>query len=61
LSTVADGEDGLVEVEGVLEEKLVNSGAGRVGRGALGEGVLAVSLRVNIEVAAGQKDTLHAG
>jgi len=31
LHSAADGEDGLVETEGVLEEKLVDGGAGWVG------------------------------
>jgi hypothetical protein len=36
LGALADGEDGLVEVEGVLDEELVDGGAGGVGVAALG-------------------------
>jgi hypothetical protein len=49
-----------VEAEGVLEQEFVDGGAGWVWRVALGERGLAVSLRVDIEVAAGKKHRLHA-
>jgi hypothetical protein len=58
LHAIADGEDGLVEAEGFLEEQLVNGCSGGVGRGALGNGDFAVTLRVHVEVAAGQKHSL---
>jgi len=58
LCAVADGEDGLVEIEGVLEQELVDGGAGSVGRPAGGDRFFVVALRVDVEAAAGKKDTL---
>ena len=54
----ADGEDGLVEVVGVLEEEFVDVFAGGVGGIALGDGVVAVLLRVDVGGAAGEQDGL---
>ena len=54
LEAEADGEDGLVEVVGVLEEEFVDVFAGGVGGGALGDGVVAVFLRVDVGGGAGE-------
>ena len=59
LSTVADGQDRLVEVEGVLKQQLIHGGPGRVGLAALGNWIFAKSLWVNIVAAARQQDSLH--
>jgi hypothetical protein len=58
LDAEADGEDGLVEIVGVLEEELIDVFAGAVGGGALGDRILAVFLRVYVGWAAGKKDGL---
>jgi len=58
LQAEADGEDGLVEVMGVLNEELVYIFAGGVGGAALGDGVLAVLLGVDVGGAAGEEDGL---
>jgi hypothetical protein len=58
LHAEADGEDGLVEVVGVLNEKLVDVFAGVVGGGALGDGVLPVLVGVDVGGAAGKEDGL---
>jgi hypothetical protein len=61
LQALTDGEDRLVEVEGVLQEELVNGGAWCVGRRALGDAGLTVFLRVDVGGAAGKKDSLDGG
>ena len=61
LHAVADGQDRLVEIEGILEEQLIDGGAGRVGLTALGDRIFAISLRIHIVSAAGQQNSLHAG
>ena len=61
LEALADGEDGLVEVEGVLEEEFVDGGAGIVGRGGVGAGGFAVFLGVDVGGGAGQEDALDGG
>jgi len=61
LRAAADGQNRLVEVEGVLQEELIDGGAGWVGLATFGEHSLAVSLRIYIEFAAGQKHSLDPG
>jgi len=58
---MADGENRLVKVEGVLEHKLIHCSAGRVSFAALGDWIFAISLRVYIEAAAGEQDPVHPG
>ncbi len=58
LDTEADGEDGLVEVMGVLDEEFVDVFAGGIGGGALGDGFLAVLVGVDVGGAAGEEDGL---
>ena len=58
LGAEADGEEGFVEVVGVLDEEFVDVLAGGVGGGALGDGVLAVLVRVDVGCAAGEEDAL---
>ena len=48
-----------MEVEGVLQEQLVDGGAGGVGLTALGNWIFAISLWVNVVGAAGQQNSLH--
>jgi hypothetical protein len=48
-----------VEIEGVLEQKLVNGGSGGIRLTALRNRIFAISLRVHIKLAARQKHTLH--
>jgi hypothetical protein len=59
LHSLADGEKGLVEVEGVLEQKLVNGGSGRIWLATFRNRIFAISLRVHIKLAAGKKHSLH--
>jgi hypothetical protein len=59
LHAVADGENGLVEVEGVLEQELVNGGSGRVGLTTFWNSIFSVSLWIDIKLAAGQENTLN--
>jgi hypothetical protein len=54
LRSEADGEEGLVEVVGILDEELVNIFAGRIGRIALRNGVLTVFVRIDIGRRAGE-------
>jgi hypothetical protein len=58
LDAEADGEDWLIEVVGILEEELIDVFARVVGRGALGDGVLAIFVRVDVSGTAGKKDGL---
>ena len=58
LGAEADGEEGFVEVVGVLDEEFVYVFAGGVGWGALGDGVLAVFVGVDVGSAAGEEDGL---
>ncbi len=60
LGAEADAEQRLVEVVGVLEEELVDGLTGAVGGGALGDGVLAVLLGVDVGWAAGEQEALAA-
>jgi hypothetical protein len=61
LGALADGEDGFVEIEGVLDEELVYGGAVGVGAFALGDGGLAVFLGVDVGGAAGEEDSVAGG
>src|SRR6266851_228845 len=58
LDSEADGEDGFVEVVGVLNEEFVHILPGGVGGGALGDGILAVLVGVDVGGAAGEEDGL---
>jgi hypothetical protein len=58
LNTEADGEDGLVEVVGVLEEELIDVFAGAVAGGALGDGILTVLVGVDVGGTAGEENGL---
>ncbi len=58
LDAEADGEDGFVEVVGVLEEEFIDVFARVVGGGALGDGILAVFVGVDVGGAAGEEDGL---
>ena len=58
LDAEADGEDGLVEIVGVLEEELIDVFARAVGGSALGDRILAVFLRVYVSWTAREKDGL---
>jgi hypothetical protein len=60
LGAVADGKDGLVEIERVLEQEFVDGGAGRIGGAAGGDGFFTVTFGVDIEAASGQKHTLRS-
>jgi len=58
LEAEADGKDRFVEIVGVLNEKFVDIFPGGVGGAALGDGVLAVFLGVDVGGAAGEEDGL---
>ena len=58
LDAEADREDGLVEVVGVLNEEFIYVFAALVGGRALGNGVLAVFVWVDVRRAAGKEDGL---
>ena len=58
LEAEADGEDGLVEVVGVLDEEFIYVFPGWVGGGALWDGVLAVFVGVDVGWAAGEEHGL---
>lgn len=58
LGAEADGEDGFVEVVGVLDEEFIDVFAGGVGGAALRDGVLAVFLGVYVGGTAGEEDAL---
>ncbi len=58
LGTEADGQEGFIQIMGVLDEELVHVLSGRIGGSALGNGLLAVFVRVDVGTAAGEKDTL---
>jgi hypothetical protein len=61
LEALADGEDGLLEVEGVLHEELVHGGAVRIGRFALRDGGFAILLGVDVGGGAREKDAVAGG
>jgi hypothetical protein len=58
LEAEADGQDGLVEIVSVLDEKLVYVLPGVIGWSALRNGLLAVLMGVDIGWASGKKDGL---
>ena len=58
LDALADGEDGFVEVEGVLDEELVDGGAVGVWGRAVGVAGFAVFLGVDVGWAAGEENAL---
>lgn len=58
LRSKADGQNGLVEVVSVLDEKFVYVFAGRVCGTALGDGLMAIFVRVYVGRAAGKQDRL---
>jgi hypothetical protein len=58
LNAKADGEDGLVEIVGVLEEELIDVFARAVGGSTLGDRILTVLLGVYVGWTAGEKDGL---
>ena len=60
LDAEADGEQGFMQIVGVLEEELVDGLAAGVGGGGFGFEVLAVLLRVDVGSAAGEQDALAA-
>jgi hypothetical protein len=53
LCAVTDCEDGLVKVEGLLQEQFVHCCAGDIGFSALWNGIFTVSLWVNVKPASG--------
>lgn len=61
LRALADGEDGLVKIEGVLDEELVDGGAVGVGVFALGDSRFAVFLGIDVGGAAGEEDAMAGG
>ena len=61
LNALADGENGLVEIKGVLEEELVDGCAVSVGALGLGDGRLAVFLGVDVGGTSGQEDSVAGG
>ncbi len=61
LGAVADTQDGLVEAESVLEEELIDGGAGRVIGAAGVDAILSKSLGVNIIAATWQQNPLRIG
>ena len=61
LRAVADAKDGLMEAEGILEEKLIDCGAGGIRRAAGGDALFAKPLWVNIIAASRQEDAVGTG
>ena len=61
LQPLADAEDGLVEVEGVLQKKHVDGGACGIGRTAGGNAFFSVARGIDIETTAGKKNSLSRG
>src|SRR5208282_842780 len=58
LGSVADGEDGLAHVVRILQEKLVEVVARRIGRGGFGMRRLAVLLRIDVGGRAGEENPI---
>jgi hypothetical protein len=61
LGAMADGEDGLAEIEGILQEELIDGSAAGIGGAALGDAYLAKPLRVNVIAAAREENAVYAG
>jgi hypothetical protein len=61
LHSIANAEDRLLQVEGILEEKFVGSFAERIGWGGAGIEGLAKLFRIYIGMAARQQDALGGG
>ena len=61
LHSVADAEDGLLQVEGILKQQLVGGFAERVGRGGAGIERLAELFGVHVGMTARQQHTLRIG
>lgn len=61
LRPVTDGENGLVEVEGVLEQEFVDGGTRSVGGAACGNRLLAIAQGIDVEPAAGKQNALGIG
>jgi len=59
LRAVADGENGLLEIECILQQELVDGRAAGVGLATLWDRIFAKSLRVHIEAASRQQDALN--
>jgi hypothetical protein len=59
LQTGADGEDRLMEVKGVLQQELVDGGAGRISGTAFRDTGVTVSFRVNVVATAWKQDPLN--
>ena len=60
LGAMAYGKNGLLQIEGILKQKLINGGAGWVCLAAFWDRIFAKSLWVHIEATAGQQDSLNA-
>jgi hypothetical protein len=58
LEAEADGQDGLVEIVGVLDEKLIYVFPGVIGRSAFRDGLLAVFMGVDVGWASGKEGGL---
>ena len=61
LGALADGEDRLVQVEGVLNEELIDVGAQGVGRGGVRTAGLGVFLRIDVGGGTGEEDAVAGG
>ena len=55
LRAVTDAEHGLVQIECVLQQQLIDSGARGVGRTAGCDGGFAIALRIDVKAAARKK------
>ena len=60
LSAVADGQNGLLKVECILQQELIDARAGWIGLTALRNSILAKSLRINIKSTTRQENPLHS-
>jgi hypothetical protein len=59
LGAMADGENRLLEVEGILKQELIDGCAAGIGLAAFRDWILAKSLWVHIETAAGKQNSLN--
>jgi hypothetical protein len=60
LGSVADGKNGLLEVEGILQQKLIHGSAAGISFATLRDWVFAKSSWIHIEAAARQQDALNS-